>query len=135
MMSHIKNNERKFPWQGLTILLFILTVLFWPVRILAVLRLLFGAYALVDGLMALIVSNIDRHEFYHKWMLQLRGLVSIVLGMGICVWSSVTAVNLVTVIATWALLAVAFEVVAVNVIVSERPSWGNLFNKNKLRLR
>ncbi|MBN1873708.1 MAG: DUF308 domain-containing protein [Anaerolineae bacterium] len=137
MITQSTRNRRLFVWRGLVIMLFSLASLVWPVTTLIVLRLLFGAYALADGPLALIVGQLDRHEFYyHRWMLRLRGLASIALGVFICLWSSVTVPALATIIATWAILTSAFEVMAVNVVVSERQSvWGNLIKHKILRVR
>ena len=59
MMTYIEHDSRKFPWQGLIILLFCLMALFWPVSTLTMLRFLFGAYALADGLIALLLGQLD----------------------------------------------------------------------------
>ena len=40
---------------------------------LAAMALLFGAFALADGLLALIVSWLDRYQFDHKWVLLFKG--------------------------------------------------------------
>ena len=49
-LSTFAANWRVLALRGLAVLLFGLVVLFWPGLILAVLTLLFGIYALVDGL-------------------------------------------------------------------------------------
>ena len=49
-LSTFAANWRVLALRGLAALLFGLVVLFWPGVILAVLMLLFGIYALVDGL-------------------------------------------------------------------------------------
>ncbi|MDX9956559.1 MAG: DUF308 domain-containing protein, partial [Anaerolineae bacterium] len=63
-----------------------LAALVWPVTTLTVLRLLFGAYALADGL--IILSQLARSRLDHGRGLWVRGLVSIALGMFIGLWSS-----------------------------------------------
>lgn len=99
-------------------------------------RLLFGAYALADGLLALIVSQVDRHDFYHRWTLRSRGLASIALGVFIGLWSSVTAPALVAIIATWMILARASKTGAVNVAVGKWQSiWSNLIERKMMRGR
>jgi len=123
--------------RGMVAVLFGLAALVWPGATLTALVLLFGAYALVDGLLALIVSRLDRHEFYHGWVLLLKGLAGIATGVLTCLWPSVTAQALVYLIAAWAILTGAFEVVAAvdlrNVVESERQlAWGNLIEREMM---
>jgi uncharacterized membrane protein HdeD (DUF308 family) len=117
--------------RGMVAVLFGLAALAWPGATLRALVLLFGAYALVDGLLALIVSRLDRHEFDHGWVSLLKGLAGIAIGVLALLWPSVTAQTLVYLIAAWAILTGAFEVVAAvdlrNVVEGERQlAWGNL---------
>ena len=102
-----------------------------PGATLAAPLLLFGVYALADGLLALIVSRLDRHEFDHGWVLLLKGLAGIATGALTLFWPSVTAQALVYLIAAWAILTGAFEVVAAvdlrKLVEGERQlAWGNL---------
>jgi uncharacterized membrane protein HdeD (DUF308 family) len=107
---------------------------------LAAMGLLFGAFALADGLLALIVSWLDRYEFDCGWVLLLKGPASIVIGVLTFLWPSITAQALVSLIAAWAILTGAFEVVAVldlrNVVEGERQSaWDNLIEREMMRVR
>jgi len=117
--------------RGMVAVLFGLAALVWPGATLTALVLLFGAYALVDGLLALIVSLLDRYEFDHGWVLLLKGLAGIATGVLIFLWPSVTAQALVYLIAAWAILTGALEAVTAvdlrNVVEGERQlAWGNL---------
>ncbi len=116
---------------GMIAVLFGLAALVWPGATLTALVLLFGAYALVDGLLALVVSRLDRHEFDHGWVLLLKGLAGIATGALTLLWPSVTAQTLLYLIAAWAILTGAFEAVAAvdlrNVVEGERQlAWSNL---------
>src|SRR5215471_15824220 len=58
-------------------------VLAWlqPGITLAVLVLLFGAYALVDGILGVWTAITGRKEHEHWWVLLLEGLVGIAIGI------------------------------------------------------
>jgi uncharacterized membrane protein HdeD (DUF308 family) len=106
---------------------------------LAAMGLLFGAFALAEGLLALIVSRLDRHEFDHRWVLLLKGPASIAIGVLALLWPSITAQALVSLIAAWAILTGAFEAVAMlglrKVVEGERQSaWDNLIEREMMRL-
>jgi len=107
---------------------------------LAAMGLLFGAFALADGLVALIVNRLDRHESDRGWVLLLQGSASIAVGVVTLFWPSITAQALLSLIAAWAILTGAFEAVAVldlrNVVEGERQSaWGNLIEREMTRVR
>ncbi len=122
----------------------------WSDRSLAALGLLFGAYALTNGCLTLIMRWPDRQELDHKWTLLLKGLTEVVIGMCIYFWPSITAQALGALIVIWALLTGALEVVAMfdlrNVVTRERRrawngmiqrqlTWDNLRERNILRSR
>ena len=131
MVTRLTRKWRLLALRGVVAVLFGLAALVWPGATLTALVLLFGAYALVDGLLALVVSRLDRHEFDHGWMLLLKGLAGIAAGVLTLLWPSITAQALVYLIAAWAILTGAFEVVAAvdlrNMVEGERQlAWGNL---------
>lgn len=120
--------------RGLAVVVSGLASLVSPVATLTALRLLFGAYALADGL--IIMRQLARSELAHGRGLQVRGLTSIALGVFIGLWSGVTAPALVVIIAAWVILARAFEAVAVHRAESERQSvWDHLTVRKMVRAR
>ncbi len=69
---------------------------------------LFGAYALVDGILA-IVSTFRSGEW---WPPLLEGTVGITAGVGAFLWPGITALALLYLIAAWAILTGILEIVA-----------------------
>ena len=131
MVTRLTRNWRLLALRGMIAVLFGLAALVWPGATLTALVLLFGAYALVDGLLALIVSRLDRHEFDHGWVLLLKGLAGLATGVLTLLWPSVTAQALLYLIAAWAILTGAFTVVAAvdlrNMVEGQRQlAWSNL---------
>src|SRR5581483_4553486 len=96
--------------RGVAGIVFGIASFFAPAISLAVLILLFGAYALVDGVLTLIsaVRNTTERRW---WVLLLEGLVGIIAGIITFVWPGITAVALLYVIAAWALITGALEIV------------------------
>jgi uncharacterized membrane protein HdeD (DUF308 family) len=131
MVTRLTRKWRLLALRGMVAVLFGWAALVWPGATLTALALLFGAYALVDGLLALIVSRLDRHEFDHGWVLLLKGLAGIATGVLALLWPSVTAQTLLYLIAAWVILTGALEVVAAvdlrNMVEGERQlAWDNL---------
>jgi len=89
-------------------------VLAWsrPGITLAVLVLFFGAYALTDGILGVCIAVAGRKDHEHWWVLLLRGLLGI--GVGIITFTSpgITAVVLLLYIAIWAIATGVLEIVA-----------------------
>ena len=126
--------------RGMIAVLFGLAALVWPGASLTALALLFGAYALVDGLLALVVRLLDPDEFDRGWALLLKGLAGIAIGVLTFLWPSVTPQALLYLIAAWAILTGAFEVMAAldlrNVVEGERQmAWGNLIEREMMGVR
>jgi uncharacterized membrane protein HdeD (DUF308 family) len=89
--------------EGLAAVLFGILALVWPGLTLATLVLLFGAYALVDGVFAVVGSLVHRKEYEDWWLVLLTGLVSIAVGILTFVQPGITALSLLFLIAAWAL--------------------------------
>jgi uncharacterized membrane protein HdeD (DUF308 family) len=98
--------------RGVAGVLFGIATFIAPVVSLAVLVLVFGAYALVDGVLAVVTAVRRRDVSARWWMLLLEGLVGIAAGIVTLVWPGITALALLYVIAAWALLTGVFEIAA-----------------------
>jgi uncharacterized membrane protein HdeD (DUF308 family) len=77
---------------------------------LAALVLIFGVYALADGVLSLL--SVLRPRARSWWVLLLRGCLGIAAGVGILAWPGITALMLLYVIAFWAVLAGVLEIAA-----------------------
>jgi uncharacterized membrane protein HdeD (DUF308 family) len=70
--------------------------------------LMFGAYAILDGVFDLVSSM---RSFDHHWPLMVEGTVGIVVGILTFIWPGMTATVLVYFIAFWAILTGVLEIV------------------------
>jgi uncharacterized membrane protein HdeD (DUF308 family) len=102
--------ERAKSWwvlalRGLVAILFGLAALFWPDLILAVLIVLFGAYALVDGVLAVIAAFRSSGRGMRRPLLLIEGVIGILFGILALFWPDLTALTLVYIIAFWVILS------------------------------
>lgn len=98
--------------RGAAAILFGIAAFLWPGLTLAVLVLLFGAYALVDGIFAVIAGFTARGENERWWMMILVGIAGIIVGILTFFWPGMTAFVLLIFIAAWAIITGIFQVVA-----------------------
>jgi len=84
----------------------------WPGITLAALVLLFGAYALIDGVVSL-AGAVKAARAHERWLvLVLEGIAGIVIAAITVLWPGVTAFALIWIIAVWALVTGVFEIAA-----------------------
>lgn len=98
--------------RGLIAVLFGVVAIVWPGITLGALVLLFGAFALVDGVFTVIAAIRRVGEYARWWMLLIEGLVGIGAGIIAIVWPGLTTLALLYIIAFWAILTGAFEIIA-----------------------
>jgi uncharacterized membrane protein HdeD (DUF308 family) len=95
--------------RGIAAVLFGLAALLWPGLTLFVLIVFFGAYALVDGIFA-IVAGI-RSSGGRRWVLLAEGGLGALAGLVAFFWPGMTALVLLYVIAAWAIFTGILRVV------------------------
>lgn len=99
--------------RGVLAVLFGLVALVWPDITIIVLVMLFGAYALVDGVIALGTAIFGGAQAARPrgWLI-LEAVTGIAAGVLTFVWPGITALALLMVIAAWAVITGAVEIVA-----------------------
>ena len=98
--------------RGAAGILFVIGALVAPGLSLDALILVFGAYAFVDGILAIASAIRQRSSRDRWWVLLAEGLMSVLAGVVAVVVPGITALLLVYVIAAWALVTGVLEIVA-----------------------
>jgi uncharacterized membrane protein HdeD (DUF308 family) len=96
-------NWDMFLVRGILAILFGIATLLMPGITLVVLVVLFGGYALLDGVILSVLAIKDRKLNPDWWLMLLGGLVSIAAGVATFVYPGITAISLYYVIAAWAI--------------------------------
>lgn len=98
--------------RGVAGVLFGLVTLFAPGISLVALVALFGAYAFVDGVLALVSAVRRRGAHTPWWALVLHGIVGVAAGVVTFFWPGLTALALLFLIAGWMLATGALSIAA-----------------------
>jgi uncharacterized membrane protein HdeD (DUF308 family) len=99
--------------RGLLAIGFGIGALVWPSLTILALVVVFGVYSLLDGILDISMGIGGRQlPGSSRWVLVLMGLFGIAAGIIAFLWPEITAVALLWIIATWAIITGIFEMVA-----------------------
>jgi uncharacterized membrane protein HdeD (DUF308 family) len=111
MLQFIGRNWWLLVLRGICAILFGVLAFTWPGMTLRVLILLFGAYAFTNGILA-FAAAVSNSTGTPWWILVLEGLVSVAAALAILLYPGITALVLLVVIATWAIVTGGIEIAA-----------------------
>jgi len=113
MLSLVSRDWWVYAIRGIAAIVFGILALVWPGPTLAVLVLLFGAYAFVDGVTLLVaLARGDVLARRHKWATALMGALGIIASIVALVWPGMTALTLLYLVAIWAISTGFLQIVA-----------------------
>ena len=118
MLPAVSGNWVALAVRGAAAVLFGLTTLIWPGLTLAVLIVLYGAYAVVDGVFA-VVEGLRTPSGTHKWLLVAEGTLGILAGLFAFFWPGLSAVVLLYIISFWAIFGGILRLVGAVVLRRE----------------
>lgn len=110
MLSLLARNWWVLALRGVFAVIFGILAFIWPGATVAALVLVFGAYALADGIFALVAAFRAGEE--RRWALVIEGIISIIAGVVAFAWPQITALALLLLIAAWAISTGIFEIIA-----------------------
>lgn len=110
MFRMMMDNWWAMALRGLFAVLFGITALVWPAITVATVIVLFGVFALLEGIFGIVALLFGGGK--REWGVQLvEGIVSIAAGLIALLWPGITVAAFVFLIAAWAVLSGVFQVV------------------------
>ena len=97
--------------RGLAAVVFGILAFVWPAITLYVLVLMFGAYMLVDGVLAVVAAVRAAGRESRWWLLLIEGVLGILVGLVTFFQPGLTALALLYLIAAWAVVTGVIEIV------------------------
>jgi uncharacterized membrane protein HdeD (DUF308 family) len=98
--------------RGLLWVAFGITALVWPKMTVWALILLFGFFAIVEGVVMAVFSVLGRHLSPQWWLSLIAGILGMAMGVVALVWPQLTALALLFLIAIRAVVVGVFELVS-----------------------
>lgn len=111
MQQMIGNFRTMFLFRGLAAIAFGVLTLVWPKISLAALVLLFGIFAVVSGITAIVAALRNREE-QHWGLLLFEGILGVLAGVVALIWPGITALAFLYLIAAWAIMTGVLELIA-----------------------
>jgi uncharacterized membrane protein HdeD (DUF308 family) len=123
MSRFFSNITTMLALRGVLSILFGVVALVWPGITLTALVALFGAFALVDGIAALIAAITNGTSPMPRWVVALDGLAGIAVGVLTFLYPDITSIALLYIIAAWALVTGSLLIGAAAVGPRFAPVW------------
>jgi uncharacterized membrane protein HdeD (DUF308 family) len=113
MVTQLARNWWLLALRGVLAIIFGVVAFIWPGATLAVLVLLFGAYALVDGIFSVIAGIVRATKRRERWwVMVLEGLLGIGAGVVTLIWPGMTALVLLYLIAAYFIVTGVLEIIS-----------------------
>jgi uncharacterized membrane protein HdeD (DUF308 family) len=112
MYTELTRNWWALALRGVLAIAFGTLALLWPALALLVVVVSFAAYALVDGVFAIMAAVTGQRPGRRWWSLVLEGVLGISAGVLTLLWPGITWLVLLYLMAYWAIATGVFEVVA-----------------------
>lgn len=111
LLGVLSENWWLFLLRGLAAIVFGILAVLWPQITVLSLILIYGAFALADGVFALGAAIFGKAARAPRWWLALIGLSGIAIGVMTFVWPIITALVLLAFISAWAILTGVLQIV------------------------
>ncbi len=122
MLHALARNWWALLLRGIAAVIFGLLAFFWPGATGLALVILFGAYAFIDGIFALIAA-IRAAESHERWMaFAIEGIIGLIFAAIVLFDTGLAALALYVTIAAWAVLTGIFELIAAFRLRKELPN-------------
>ena len=110
MQQVLSNYRTMFLFRGIVSVLFGVIALVWPKMTLSALVFVFGLFAVISGITAVVAAL--RHTEFPGWgWLLAEGILGFLVGAVALIWPGITALAFIYLLAAWAILTGVFEVI------------------------
>ncbi len=109
MLTQMTRNWWMFGVRGACAILFGILAFVWPQQTALALVLVFGVFALLDGVLAMVAGLATYADHERWWAIAIGGLMEIIIGVFTLARPNITGMVLLSFIAAWAIFKGIFE--------------------------
>lgn len=91
--------------KGVFAILFGILILAWPGLTIGVLVIIYGVFALVGGILSMIISLFSIGKYSNWWVMFLEGVLGFIVGGIVLKWPAISLLLLVIIIGIWAIIS------------------------------
>ena len=91
--------------RGLFAILFGIVILAWPALTIEILVIIYGVFALVGGILSMIIGLFSIGKNSNWWLMFLEGVLGFIVGGIVLKWPAMSLLLLIIIIALWAIIS------------------------------
>lgn len=91
--------------KGVFAILFGILILAWPGLTIGVLVIIYGVFALVGGILSMIISLFSIGKYSNWWVMFLEGVLGFIVGGIVLKWPAISLLLLVIIIGIWVIIS------------------------------
>ncbi len=112
MLTKLAQHWWMYVVRGIAAIIFGVAAFAWPNETIAILIILFGAYAFVDGIFLIVSAVGSWSHIEDPWLILLEGIIGVAIGAVTFHSPAITAMGLLFFIAAWSLATGVMEIAA-----------------------
>lgn len=110
LLRRMAENWWLFLLRGVLAILFGIAAIAWPGMTLLTLAIIFGVYAIIDGVMSLMAA-VRGDGRMPRWWLTVVGIAGVLAGLIAIFWPDITVLLLITFMGAWFVIRGIFEII------------------------
>ena len=97
--------------RGVFAILFGIVILAWPALTIEVLVIIYGVFALVGGILSMIIGLFTIGKYSNWWVMFLEGVLGFIVGGIVLKWPAISLLLLVVIIGLWAIISGIIQII------------------------
>ena len=111
MVKNLAKNWWLLALKGVFAIIFGILILAWPGLTIEVLVIIYGVFALVGGILSMIIGLFTIGKYSNWWVMFLEGVLGFIVGGIVLKWPAISLLLLVVIIGLWAIISGIIQII------------------------
>ena len=111
MVKNLAKNWWLLALRGLFAILFGIVILAWPGLTIEILVIIYGVFALVGGILSIIIGLFSIGKSSNWWVMFLEGILGFIVGGIVLKWPAISLLLLIVIIGLWAIISGIIQII------------------------